>query len=136
MTREDVLGDAAVVRAWMDASNAGDLDAMLALIAPDFEMSEAASLPGAVVVSGADGLRRYVRGWERNWSEADWRAEETTDLGEGRILVMATLALRGLRSAIDVERRFAYVFTIRDGRLLRQDGFDTREQALAAARRG
>jgi len=118
----------------MRACSGGDADAILALVDPDFEMTEASSLPGAVAVSGVAGLERYLRGWARNWSQTDWRAEEITDLGGGRVLVVATLALRGLRSSIDVERRFAYLFTVRGGRILRQDGFDDRAQALEAAR--
>jgi len=42
------------------------------------------------------------------------------------------LRLRGLRSGIWVEHRWAYVFTLRDGKLVRQDGFDDRTAALAA----
>lgn len=122
-----------VVSAWMEACSGGDTDSIMALADPAFEMTEAASLPGAASVSGADGLRRYLRGWARNWSQTDWRAEEVSDLGGGRVLVVATLRLRGLRSAIDVERRFAYVFAVRDGRILRQDGYDDRAQALEAA---
>jgi len=118
----------------MRACSGGDADAVLALVDPEFEMREASSLPGAVAVSGVAGMERYMRGWARNWSRTDWRAEEITDLGGGRVLVVATLALRGLRSSIDVERRFAYLFTVRADRILRQDGFDDRAQALEAAR--
>ncbi len=125
-----------VVSAWMRACSGGDTDVILALVDPDFEMTEASSLPGAVAVSGVAGLERYLRGWTRNWSQTDWRAEEITDLGGGRVLVVATLALRGLRSSIDVERRFAYLFTVRNGRILRQDGYDDRAQALAASEEG
>jgi hypothetical protein len=46
--------------------------------------------------------------------------------------VVATLRLRGLRSGIWVERRWAYIFTVRDGLILRQDGYNTRGEALAA----
>lgn len=127
---------AEAVIAWMEACSSGEADAILALVDPDFEMTEASSLPGAAVVAGADELERYMRGWARNWSRTDWRAEEMVDLGGGRVVVVATLSLRGLRSSIDVERRFAYLFTVRDGRILRQDGFDTREEALAAAGAG
>jgi hypothetical protein len=45
----------------------------------------------------------------------------------------ATLRLRGLRSSIWVEHRWAYLVVIRDGLILRDEGFLTKEEALAAA---
>ena len=116
----------------MRAVNEGSLDDQLALVDPGFEMVEAADLPGAARVSGLEQLKSYALGWRRNWSEWDWREEEIVEMPPDRVLVMATLWLRGLRSEIAVERRWAYVFTVRDGRLLRQDGYNTREEALAA----
>jgi ketosteroid isomerase-like protein len=121
-----------VVRSWMRAVNRGSLDDQLALVDPGFEMVEATDLPGAAHVSGLEQLKSYALGWGRNWSEWDWREEEIVEVPPDRILVMATLWLRGLRSGIAVERRWAYVFTVRDGRLLRQVGYNTREEALAA----
>jgi hypothetical protein len=38
----------------------------------------------------------------------------------------------GPASGIKVERRWAYVFTIRKGRVLRQDGYNTKDDALSA----
>jgi hypothetical protein len=47
-------------------------------------------------------------------------------------LMIASLRLRGLRSELTVERRWAYVFNLRDGRVLRQIGYNTKDQALSA----
>jgi hypothetical protein len=48
-----------------------------------------------------------------------------------RALLDSTLRLRGLRSSIWVEHRWSYVFLIRDGMVLRMDGFNDRDEALA-----
>ena len=122
----------AVVREWIRAGNEGDIEAAVAVCDPAFEMIESGTLPGATRVSGPDGLRRYFRGWQRNWSEWEWREELIEQLPDGRVLIIATLWLRGLRSGIGVERRWAYVCTVRDGRLLRQDGYDNEAEARAA----
>ncbi len=97
-----------------------------------FEMFEASDLPGAAHVSGLEQLRSYAHGWMKNWSEWDWREEEVIEVPPDRVVVVATLRLRGLPSEIWVERRWAYVFTVRDGLILRQDGHNTRDEALAA----
>jgi hypothetical protein len=45
----------------------------------------------------------------------------------------ARLRLRGRLSGIEVDREWIYVFTVRDGKLIRQDGFDDRADGLRAA---
>jgi ketosteroid isomerase-like protein len=122
-----------LVRRWIDACNRADFAGALALVWPDFEMTEAAALPGAHSLTGTAALRRYFEGWLRQWSEWKWEADEIIDAPPDRVIIDARLALRGLRSSAWVERRWAYVFTFRDGRLARQDGFDNRAAALAAA---
>ncbi len=121
-----------IVRAWMRACNGDDVESAVALCDETFVMTESATLPGAATTSGHDGLRRYMRGWTRNWSEWNWQDEEMLDLPPDKVLVVASLWMRGLRSGIGVERRWVYLFTVRDGRLLRQDGYDEKAQALEA----
>jgi SnoaL-like domain len=120
-----------VVRAWIQATNSGRLEDQLALAHPEFKMTEARSLPGAARVSGRDGLRGYGRGWARNWSEWHWHEHELVEFPPDRVLLDSTLRLRGLRSSIWVEHRWSYVFLIRDGMVLRMDGFNDRDEALA-----
>ena len=67
-----------------------------------------------------------------NWSDWDWQENEVHDIPPDKVLVVSLLRLRGLRSGIWVEHRWAYVFTVSNGRLLRQDGFDDKAQALDA----
>jgi ketosteroid isomerase-like protein len=122
-----------IVRSWIRATNRDSFDSALELVTPDFEMTESAKLPGAAKVSGRDELYTYGLGWKRNWSEWEWREEEITEVPPDRVLLIATLWLRGLRSGIPVERRWAYVFQIRDGKLARQDGYEDKEKALEAA---
>jgi hypothetical protein len=122
-----------LVRGWVRAVNGDDPEAPLAYCDPAFEMVESATLPGAARVSGLDELRSYGLGWRRNWSEWEWREEKMVDLPPDRVVLVATLWLRGLRSGADVERRWAYLFTVRGGKLLSQIGYDTEAEALSAA---
>ena len=121
-----------LVRAWIRACNGPDPESAIALCDPAFEMTESPSLPGAATTSGLDGLRRYFSGWTRNWSDWDWQENEVHDIPPDKVLVVSLLRLRGLRSGIWVEHRWAYVFTVSNGRLFRQDGFDDKAQALDA----
>jgi ketosteroid isomerase-like protein len=125
-----------LVRTFMRTVNDDAMDIAGSLVHPEIEYSEASDLPGAAHVSGSDELLSYFYGWRKNWSEWDWREEEILDLPPDRVLVVATLRLRGLRSGIWVERRWAYIFTVRDGLILRLDSYNTRDEALAAIGNG
>jgi ketosteroid isomerase-like protein len=107
-----------LVRTYMRAVNDDAMDLTRSFAHPEIEYSEASDLPGAAHTSGLDELLSYFYGWRKNWSEWDWREEEIVDLPPDRVLVVATLRLRGLRSGIWVERRWAYTFTMRDGLIL------------------
>jgi hypothetical protein len=80
-----------------------------------------------------------VRAWQKagekatDWSEWEWREEELIGLRPDRAVLDATLRLRGLRSSIWVEHRWAYLFVIRDGLILRNEGFLSKEEILGGA---
>ena len=121
-----------LVRTYMRAVNDDAMDIARSLAHPEIEYYEASDLPGAAHASGIDELLSYFYGWRKNWSEWDWREEEIVDLPPDRVLLLATLRLRGLRSGIWVERCWAYIFTMRDELILRLAGYNTRDEALAA----
>jgi hypothetical protein len=127
------VGDnAEIVRAWQRAANLGRVDDLLALTHAAFEMTEPRALPGAAHVRGREELRSYAHGWARNWSEWEWREDELIELPPDRVVLDSTLRLRGLRSSIWVEHRWAYLFVVSDGLVLRNDGFLSKEEALAS----
>jgi hypothetical protein len=132
-----VSENAELVRAWHKAAekaaNLDRLEDLLALTHPEFEMTESSALPGAAHVKGLEALRSYCYGFARNWSECEWREEDLVDLPPDRVMFEATLRLRGLRSSIWVEHRWVYLLVIRDRLILRDDGFLTKEEALANA---
>jgi uncharacterized protein len=121
-----------VVKAWVDACNDGDLDTALALCDSSIELVEAEALPGAVRATGIDAVGRYLERFSAHWSEAQWLPQEFLESGD-KVFMRARLRLRGRRSGIEVDREWIYVFTVRDGKLIRQDGFDERDDGLRAA---
>jgi ketosteroid isomerase-like protein len=118
-----------VARAYIDASNSGDLDAVLALLDPEIEMHESEALPGPVSAVGFDAVRRYLERFDTHWSSFHWEPLEWR-VSKERVLCRARLALTGRKSGIDVDREWIYVFTVRDGKLLRQQGFDDMAVAM------
>jgi len=115
-------------RAWHEAAHGARIDELLALSHPDFEMTEPSALPGATQVKGRDSLRSYCYGWAKNWSETEFVEHEVVEIPPSRVAAEYTVRLKGLRSAIWVEHRWAYLLEIRDGLIVRNDGFQSMDE--------
>ena len=121
-----------VVEAWVDACNRGDVDAALGLCSPSIELIESSTLPGAVTVAGSEDVRHYLERFATHWSEGEWLPEEYKESGD-KVFMRARLKLRGRKSGIEVDREWTYVFTVREGKLISQEGFNDRADGLEAA---
>ena len=121
----------AVVRAYVDACNGSDIDHLLSLLDPEVELHEAKALPGAVSAVGFEEVSRYLERFNAHWSSFSWGPLELEVSGH-RALMRARLRFVGRKSGIEVDREWIYVFQVRGGKLLRQDGFDEMSQATRA----
>ena len=122
-----------VVRAYIEACNGDDLEAVLRLLDPEIELHEANTLPGAVSAVGIEDVTRYLERFNAHWSSFRWEPLELHSTGN-RVAVRARLTLVGRRSDVEVDREWAYCFTVRNGKILRQDGFDEMSEALSSVR--
>lgn len=113
----------AIVREYVDACNGDDLERVFAILHPHIELHEASALPGAVSAVGTAAVRRYLARFETHWTSFRWEPLELRAVGD-RALMRARLHLVGRNSGIEVDRVWIYLFTVRDGKLLRQDGYD------------
>ncbi len=99
---------------------------------PEIAMVESNSLPGAVEAYGIQAVRRYIESFAKYWEEIRFEPQEYIDAGD-QVVVVARLVGRGKSSGAAVERTWSYVWTVRDRRALRMDGYADRAQALQAA---
>lgn len=98
---------------------------------PEIAMVESSTLPGAASAIGIDAVQRYMESFAKYWDEIRFEPQEYIDAGE-RVVVVARLIGRGKTSGIAVERIWAYVWTVRGQKILRMDGYSSREEALKA----
>src|SRR4051794_22929901 len=120
------------IKALYDGWRRGDMG--LDRMDPAVSMFESTTLPGAVSAVGIDAVQRYIESFARYWEEIHFEPTEFLDVGD-RVAVVARLVGRGKASGVDVERSWAYVWTLRDGKVLRMDGYADRSEALKAAGR-
>ena len=128
MSRENVE----IVRRGYEAFNRGDIDGVVGLLAPDFEYVASGLVPGVGgVYRGAEGLRRFVETFWREFDDPRVEVHELVDAGD-RVLASTTLRGHGKQSGADTSWGVCQVWTVRDGSAARGQGFPSRAEALEA----
>lgn len=116
-----------------EAFNRGDLDATVADIAPDCEYVATGAIAGATgTYRGPEGYRRFIGWLVDEFDDARVELAEAIDAGD-QLVVRVTNRGRGKLSGADTSWEIWQVWTVRDGRAVRGQGFTSREQALEAA---
>jgi len=88
-------------------------------------------IPDSAAYTGPVGFREFVDTWTESFVSEQIDAEDIIDGGD-QVLVMVHHSGRGKISGIEVDQRFAMVWTLRDRRAVRMEMYPTREEALAA----
>jgi ketosteroid isomerase-like protein len=76
-----------------------------------------------------EAVTRYVGAFE----DYAYEVERLTELGAGAILAVVTETGRGKGSGVPVNRRFATLYTVIDGKIARVTQFRSEQDALGAA---
>jgi ketosteroid isomerase-like protein len=115
------------VKSGFDAHNRGDLDALVELYAPDAVFETL--LLGTR--HGNEAIREIYEENQKTLSGYDVVPVELIDVGD-RVVVVVQMLGKGAVSEIALDEGFAFVFTLKDGRVVREQAFRNREEALEA----
>ncbi|MGI8461388.1 MAG: nuclear transport factor 2 family protein [Solirubrobacterales bacterium] len=127
-----------IVRRVYEAAASRDAATVFALYDPEVELDASrlglAGVAGTSGVSrGHEGLRNFFREWHDAWGSIEYDYEELIDAGGEHVISVVTRHARGRASGIEVERPFALLWTLREGKVVRVVWFVTREEALETA---
>jgi ketosteroid isomerase-like protein len=122
-----------IVRRAMDAYTAGDIDGMLAFIDPEGEI-QSAIIGGAEgkAYCGHEGIRTWFAETQESFQELGLELTEYRDLGD-RVLGFGRVHARGRESGVELDSPTGWLFTLRDGRILRAEGYLDPGKAIEAA---
>lgn len=124
-------GNIDLTRRGIEAYNARDLEAFIALCDPSVELHSVFAAVGGAVYHEHDGLRKYFRDLEDAWEEGEIHLEPQAffDLGE-RTLVFHIVQGRGKQSGAEVAMPVAMVVAWRDGLIVYLKVYARKEDAL------
>ena len=129
MSRENVE----IVRHWIALSNAGDVPAILELLAPDIECFPAEGEPEAEAFRGREAYARRAYEAREAFDEHKIEVFEYVDLGE-YVAVVARIHARGRMSQANVSADEVWLIRFGDGKVVEYRECTTKERALEFAR--
>jgi hypothetical protein len=126
--------NADLVRQGFEALRDGDVEALMPLVHPEFELTTPPNLAAEPdTYRGPDGLRRYFESFYEAMDQVTFEPDDFIEVGE-RVVVPSTLRTRGRTTGIETSQRVVQIWDIKDGKAFRVEVHATLKQALAAAR--
>jgi ketosteroid isomerase-like protein len=125
-----------LIRQGFEDLAAGGYEALLPLIAPDFELTTPAGLAAEPdTYRGPDGMTRYFESFYEAMDEIHFEPHEFREIGDW-VVVPFTLTARGRSTGLEAEQIAVMAWQLRDGLAVRLEVFAELSEALAAVGEG
>jgi len=116
-----------------EAFNRGDVEASLEILDPEIEWhTYIVPGPGGGTYHGHDGVRELWSDARRIFGGFKNVPEKLFESGDGVVAFVRVEGV-GAKSGIAVQARIAHVYTFRDGKVIRVESFEDRDEALRVA---
>jgi uncharacterized protein len=128
--REDVE----LVRSAFDAWNRGDIDEFIELAAENIAWLEVSGRPegGSSERFGRERLRRSLESLFEAWESYHIEVERIVKSGD-RIVAIVREVAKGRSSGLEIDGRWGYLVTVKDGLIIRIEAYRDATQALLTA---
>ena len=126
MSRENLE----VVRRMWEAFLASDFQTALSSYDPNVEW-DGTNLPDGRVGRGLDAIMDHITRWADMWENWHVEVERVIDAGDDQVVVFIREIGRST-TGLDMDERHGELYTVRDGRIVRRQGFSDPNEALEA----
>jgi ketosteroid isomerase-like protein len=125
-----------LAEAGIDAFRRGDTGTVLALFDEEIEIHAPLGLGNVGTYRGHAGYMEWLENWLEAWEGFDIVSlERIEEVGSHHVVAAAYQTARGRGSGVPVEQRIAYMWEIRDDKVVAMHLYPTWEEAVAVARR-
>ena len=101
---------------------------------PDVEWINSGAALDVTTFHGHEGVAEWMRSWGEATEEGMFlEAERLDEVAPGRVVALTRMRGRGKASGLDIDLRFYTLFEVRDDKIVRAQGFDSRRAAVEAA---
>ena len=117
MTSQATERDAAIVQAFYESTQAGDMERTLALLDPGLRWGVPEPLPYGGTYEGLDGFRRYRAGIQENFAPGYRFARNETFRSNGNIVILGRLTAEAKTTGTPFTSPFVHVWTVEGGKI-------------------
>jgi ketosteroid isomerase-like protein len=118
-------------RTFAETITSGDRSAALAICHPEIEFESMLGLTGRRYIGHA-GIEQYFDDVASAWEDWNVDVEQTVEGPDGRVAIVMTMRARGKGSGVPLAIRTAHIWSLRDGKLVRNELYREPEEALEA----
>jgi ketosteroid isomerase-like protein len=123
-----------IVTRGIAAFNEGGVEALIPFIHPEFEATTPPNLASEPdTYRGHDGVRRWFDSFYEVMEDIRWDTHGFAKQVGEKVVIQFTLRARGKTTGLDFGQDAVMVWTLRDGKGIRIDLFETIDEGLAAA---
>ncbi len=115
------------------ANERGDEDALRELMHPEIEVYAEPGMINSGRYTGWQGWLDWTSQWNEAWEEVSYEPLEFIEVGDSVVVAPTRVVGRGAGSGLEIDRVFAYVYELRDGKGVRFHTYGSKERALEAA---
>jgi ketosteroid isomerase-like protein len=119
------------VYAFAVAIDKGDVEAAVEVCDPEIEFRSVFAIDGRAYVGHA-GIRQYFVDVATTWDTYHMEVHRVVGGRDGRVAIIMTMHVRGRGSGVAISDPTGHVWTLRNGRLLRNRVYREPTEALAA----
>ena len=127
------MQNAEVIRELIERWNAGDIDGVLDLYAPDAVTHTGPHWPEQESHRGREAIRASMEEWRSVWEVVEAEIHDLEEFGD-KVVTTGSWRIRGGASGVGGEMPIFIVFTLRDGKIAVLEWYENRDTAVAAAR--
>jgi len=121
-----------VIRRMIERANARDVDGVVALASPDVECFPASEQPESEAFRGSRAFAEYMHGWLQAFDQYAIEVSEYIARAD-YVLAVGRVAARGRESGAEVTAADAWLYRVRDGKVVEYRECGTKEKAFEAA---
>lgn len=125
-----------IVQRGLGAFNERGVEGILPFIHPEFEATTPPNLASEPdTYRGHDGIRRWFDSFDEVMDQIRWDDHGFQQVGD-KVVVEFTLRARGKTTGLDFGQDAVMVWSLRDGKAIRVELFESLDEALRAAKEG
>lgn len=125
-------GNVELVRRAHDRLNEGDIESLVSLCDPDFDLDMSARVLNPATYRGHEGLRRFYDEVSEVWEDFRWEPQRLVSKGD-KVVVLLHSHGRGRGSGLEMARDAAMLWTVSEGRALSLRFYIDQTEALETA---